>query len=92
MDTVSGISGVLKTYEVYKSDERRQVQKAARADENKDTVAISGKAKDYQSARLALQSIPDVRGEIVSAVKKKYDANPNAVSSADIAEKLLSKI
>ena len=89
---VNSITGVLKTYEVYKSDERYQNKKLSRADEQKDTVAISGRAKDYQSVRSALHNIPDIRDELVSAVKAKYESNVKTVSDSEIAEKLIGKL
>lgn len=89
---VSNVSGVLKTYEIYKTDERPQPQKANKPDEHKDTVAISGRAKDYQSVRSALQNIPDVRDELVSAVKIKYESKASPVSDSEIADKLIGKL
>ena len=89
---VSNITGVLKTYEIYRSEEKQRLERPGRAGEQKDTVAISGRAMDYQNVRLALQNIPDVRDEIVSAVKKKYESAQNAVTDYEIADKLIGKI
>jgi len=89
---VTNISGVLKTYEVYRSEERPPQLKPVRTDELKDTVAISEKAMDYQSVRLALQSIPDIREDLVAAARKKYESNANAVSDSELIEKLIDKL
>ena len=89
---VNNISGVLKTYEVYKNEDRHLTQKITKPDELKDTVAISGKAMDYQNARNALGNIPDIREDLVLAARKKYESNANAVSDSDIAEKIAGKI
>jgi len=86
---VANVSGVLKTYEVFKSEERHPAQKSNRQDDQKDTVAISDKAQDYQSARTALSNTPDVREDLVSAMIRKYESNAGAVSASDIADKLL---
>jgi len=90
---ISNITGVLKTYEVFKTEEqdRHLVQKTGKPEEYKDTVAISERAKDYQSVRIALQNVPDVREGLVSAVKKKYESGGITASASEIAEKLIAK-
>ena len=89
---ISNVSGVLKTYGVYKTDEKHPAHKQSRSEEYKDTVAISGKAQDYQSARAALLNVPDVRDEVVAAVKQKYESSINPVQISDIADKLISRM
>jgi len=89
---VTNISGVLKTYEVYKSEDRQPFHKPVRPDGNVDTVAISDRAMDYQNVRIALQNIPDVREDLVTAVKKKYGANAGAVSDSELIDKIIGKI
>ena len=89
---ITNVSGVLETYKVYKTDEKYPVLKTGRQEDLKDTVAISDKAQDYQSVRIALANVPDVREELVAAIKMKYEANKNVVSASEIADKLIDKI
>ena len=90
---INNVSGLYKTYGVYKVEERHSsVKKNDRPEGHKDTVALSGRGMEYQSARKALQNVPDVREDLVSAIKSKYDSKPYPVSASDIADKLISKL
>ena len=88
---ITNVSGVLKTYEVFKPDEKHAQIKSGKHEEQKDTVAISNRAQDYQNARAALANVPDVREDLVAAVKAKYVSGKGATVS-DVVERLTGKI
>ena len=89
---INNVSGLYKAHDVYKIEERPSaVKKSGRPEQTKDEVALSGRAVDYQIARTALQNAPDVREDVVSAMKSKYSSQMSAVSASDIADKLISK-
>jgi len=89
---ITNVSGVLKTYEVFKPDEKHLTAKSGKHEDLKDTVAISDKAQDYQNVRTALSNAPDVREDVVAAVRQKYASGKNIATASDIAEKLIEKI
>ena len=89
---VTNISNVLKTYGIFNFEDRHQTHKSGKPEEQKDTVAISGAAKDYQYVRAALNNLPDVREDLVSALKQKYGSGISMVPASDIADTILSRV
>jgi negative regulator of flagellin synthesis FlgM len=58
---------------------------------SKDTVSISASGRDYQVARSAVLSAPDIRGDRVAELKAKIQAGNYQVSPDSFAEKLIAK-
>ncbi len=54
-----------------------------------DALQISGQGKDYQTAANALKNVPDVREDVVSAIKAQMTEGSYYVSNSMLADKLL---
>lgn len=56
-----------------------------------DAVEISSFGKDYQVAKKAVMSAPDIREDMVASVKAAIDEGTYNVSDSDLADKLLKR-
>jgi len=56
-----------------------------------DQLQISSVGKDIQTAKKAVDGVPDVRTDIVTDLKAKIDAGTYNVDSDSFAEKLFGK-
>ena len=56
-----------------------------------DAVQISSFGKDYQVAKKAVASAPDVRAELVDSYKAAVQNGTYDVSDSDLADRLLEK-
>ncbi len=74
--------------QIYKISEKVTVKQVGKASQS-DKLEISQFAKDYQVAKKALASVPDVRQDKVDDVKKRMENGTYNVSNEDFAEKLL---
>lgn len=81
-----------KVFGIYKSSKPEKNKRTTRKNNESDTVEISGMARTLQVARTAVSSVPDVREDRVAALRKSINEGTYAVSSADIADKLLSSL
>ncbi|MCL1845407.1 MAG: flagellar biosynthesis anti-sigma factor FlgM [Defluviitaleaceae bacterium] len=82
------ISGV---YNAYAAQPNRSVAKAARAEydrENSDTVSLSAQAGEYQAARTAVASVPDIRENLVSDLRAMIASGAYNVSAQDVAARI----
>lgn len=85
------VSSVFQQYDVYNTKKTSSSLKTGKTEEKKDIVALSDQAKDYQALSKILTDVPDVRSDVVSSVKAKYESGSYHVSSDDIATKLVNK-
>ena len=83
------VSNVSRVYTAYQFQSAAPVARMSRAEERKDTVAISNQARDYSTARSALKNTPDVREDLVNSIRERIKSGTYNVSSEDIANKLL---
>jgi negative regulator of flagellin synthesis FlgM len=86
------IGSTLRSYEIYNTPTRTQGTRVSRAEEKQDSVALSSHAKDYRTARRALDSIPDIREDKVNAVKTQIDNGTYNVSAKDVVEKMFMNL
>ena len=80
------ISSVSNAYDAYRPAVSGRI---SRAEEHKDMVAISEKAKDFQTVRKALRNVPDAREDKVNTIKSRLASSQYNVTSSDIAAKLV---
>lgn len=85
------VSGVFNPYEVYGQKKTASSIKAGKTEDKKDVVALSEQAKDYQALTRIMTEVPDVRADVVSGVKSRYESGSYNVPSEDIAVKLINK-
>jgi negative regulator of flagellin synthesis FlgM len=82
------IGNTLRSYEIYNTPVKTQGARVSRAEEKQDSVALSSHAKDFRTAKRALDSIPDVREDKVNAVKAQIDNGTYNVSVKDVVDKM----
>lgn len=82
---VSGVQKTEKTGNIQASASKASSTK-------KDTISISKEAMDIQTAKKALEGVPDIRAEKVEPLKEQYDAGTYDVKSQDIVEKIFKSI
>lgn len=91
INKIGGVGGVYKNQKV---DARKEVQELSQTKGKKDEVRISKEAMDFQlvlKAAKAVQSVPDMREEVIAPIKEKLDNGTYEIDGKSIAEKLLSK-
>jgi flagellar biosynthesis anti-sigma factor FlgM len=86
------ISSVMQTYEAYSANKTVSSKKTEKPESRKDTVALSNQAKDFKSILKTLADVPDIRQDLVSGIKAKYDAGSYNVSSMETATKMVNKL
>jgi flagellar biosynthesis anti-sigma factor FlgM len=55
------------------------------------TVDFSSQAQQIQSAKAAVDAVPDVREDLVSSLKQRVDSGTYHVNSSDIADMMLRR-
>ena len=76
--------------QIYRTTKKTAVSKASRS-QGSDKVEISQFGKDYQIAKQAVASAPDIREDKVASVKSRIEAGEYDVSADELAEKLAAK-
>lgn len=74
--------------QLYQANQPKRVNKTNGFETN-DSLEISQTGKDYQVARAALKSVPDVREDLVADIKARIQNGTYNVSDEDIADKIL---
>ncbi len=76
---------------VYRNNQKTKTQAAAKVSP-KDALYISDTGKDYQSARMAVQSASDIREDKVADIRSRIQNGSYDVDEDAFAEKILSKL
>ena len=76
--------------QIYQTNTRQSVTKKG-AVYGSDKLEISQFGKDYQIAKQAVASAPDVRSDKVANIKAKIEVGTYEVSNNDLAAKLAEK-
>lgn len=84
------IDGMQKVAQMYSSNNASRAEKKKQAAEQ-DNVQISQAGRDFQIARRAVESAPDVREDIVADIKSRVEAGTYDVSGDAFAEKVISR-
>lgn len=77
-----------KVSQLYQANSTKQTAKTGTVSK-KDKFEISQTGKDYQIARQALSSVPDVRMERVEAIKKQMQSGNYNISAEEAADKIV---
>ena len=84
------IANVYRADNVYNSYRSTTgVSRVSRAEEKKDMVELSSRAKDCQIALGALAKMPDVRAEKIAEIRAQMQAGTYNVSAHMVADKIL---
>lgn len=87
------IGGINQIYKANKVEPKKAVSEASAASNKKDQVQISKEAMDFQTVLKSvkqLNTLPDIREEIINPIKDKLDSGNYSVDSKDVADKILS--
>ena len=80
---------ITSAYGVYSVQQTRGAFPAGRGAErpNKasDSVSISSQASDYQAAKRAVASTPDIRADLVNRIQNQIASGTYSVSAGDVA-------
>ncbi|HHV59488.1 MAG TPA: flagellar biosynthesis anti-sigma factor FlgM [Clostridiaceae bacterium] len=84
---------IQKVSGVYNKHSRvNRTEKPVSVNGKKDTVSISGEAKDFQTVMRALKDVPDVRRDKVDALAEKYRSGSYTVSGKETADKIIKSV
>ncbi|MCL6449627.1 MAG: flagellar biosynthesis anti-sigma factor FlgM [Armatimonadetes bacterium] len=86
----------LKRVQKIEKDEQGNVRKADQKFTRTDEIEISARARELQLYRVRLKEIPEVRAELVSAIKKQlergtYQLDAEKIAGGIVAEHRLDK-
>lgn len=76
--------------QVYSAKQPHKIQKGERS-HTQDQLQISSKGQDIQTVRNALDNTPDVREDVVGALKSKVEAGIYKVEADALAARLFAK-
>lgn len=85
------IEAYTQVQQIYQSQKVSQNKKAKAAAQTNDQLQISSKGKDYQIAKAAVASAPDVREELTASIKAKIQSGNYSVDTNTFADKLMKK-
>ena len=84
------IDAINRVSQLYQANNTKKVAKANNT-EKFDSVQISQMGKDYQVAKAAVATTPDVRTDLVADIKTRMQNGTYDVSMEMLADKLLAK-
>ena len=84
------IGGFNQIAQIYNNSTIKQTESTTRPGFSA-ALEISDAGKDYQTARKALSSVPDVREDLVADIKSRIADGSYYVSNNALADKLLSE-
>lgn len=76
---------------VYKSNKARKSYSENVVSSSKDSLAISGFAKELSLAKKAVDQAPDIRQAKVDDIKKQMEAGSYNVSASQVADRIISR-
>lgn len=75
-----------------KNRDAGQKDNANKADDSKDKITLSGKAKEINELKNIISDLPDIRADRVDAIKKALDAGTYNMDAMNVAGKMLEEI
>lgn len=76
--------------QVYNTNNNKNIQKATKA-KHKDELQLSELGKDIQTAKQAVASVPDIRGDVTAPIKARIQNDTYSVNGNSFADKLLKQ-
>lgn len=86
IEAYSQIQQIYGSNKINKMEEKKETSQSF-----KDQLMLSAAGKDAQVAKQAVNSVPDVREELVNSIKERMDNGTYEVDMDDFAGKLLEK-
>ncbi|RJR15186.1 MAG: flagellar biosynthesis anti-sigma factor FlgM [Nitrospiraceae bacterium] len=81
-----------KVQELNKGQEAEKKEGTQKADNDKDKISLSGRAKEISELMGLIEKLPDVRMDKVDELKKAIDTGNYNFDSLKVAEKILEEI
>jgi negative regulator of flagellin synthesis FlgM len=78
--------------DVNKNRDAGQKDNANKADDSKDKITVSGKAKEINELKSLISDLPDIRTDRVDAIKKAIDSGNYNVDVKEVAAKILEEM
>lgn len=86
------IEAYTQVQQLYQSQKVKKSQKtSSTVPSEKVQIQISSLGKEFQTAKAAVASAPDIRAELTAPIKAKIDNGTYQVSAESFADKLLQK-
>lgn len=85
------IEAYTQVQHTYKPKQTVKNQQSGKISRGSDQLQLSTVGKDIQSVKSAVAAVPDVREDLVAAVKSKINNGTYQVDTSAFAEKLLAK-
>ena len=89
---VEGHELLNRAKELNRNSDAEQKDNANKADDGKDKITVSGKAKEINELRNLISNMPDIRSDRVDAIKKAIDSGEYNVDAREVAGKMLDEI
>ncbi|MCL1999544.1 MAG: flagellar biosynthesis anti-sigma factor FlgM [Turicibacter sp.] len=83
------IDNAYRAYNAYNTAAHTKTKPTTSHRPSTDTFSLSHHAEDYQTARRALASLPDIREDKVASLRHLIQSNQYNIPSSAIAEKIL---
>lgn len=84
------IDAISKASQLYQATKPKKVSEVKKAD-GRDKYEVSKSAKDYQTAKDAVKSAPDIREDKVRDIKEALTSGTYNISAQEMADKMVSK-
>ena len=78
--------------EVHKNRDIDNKDNANKADDSKDKISLSGKAKEINDLKRLMNDLPEMRSDRVDALKKAIDSGNYNIDAQKIAKKILEEL
>lgn len=85
------IEAYTQVQQVYQPKKVSQSKKTTGTTPSSDMLQISSVGKDYQTAKAAVASAPDIREDLTASIKAKIQNGTYSVDTSTFADKLLKK-
>ncbi|MFG6395255.1 MAG: flagellar biosynthesis anti-sigma factor FlgM [Lachnospiraceae bacterium] len=84
------IDAINKVNQLYQATKPKKAKETSSAD-IQDKYEVSKMGKDYQTAKMAIKTSPDIREDRISQIKNALATGTYNVSAQEIADKMVSR-
>ncbi len=78
--------------DINKNHDTEQKDNANKADDSRDRITLSGKAKEINELKSLIDRMPEIRTDRVESIKKAIDAGTYNIDLLNVAKKILEEI
>jgi len=81
-----------KMREAHKNRELDNKDNANKAEDSKDKISLSGKAKEINELKRIISDLPETRSDRIEALKKAIESGNYTIDAQKIAQKMLEEL